>query len=230
MQERTALIYGLQRSATNYFQQLILKNYGHIRFLNDSYARCLPTHKHFRLYDEKAAICNEKYLNTFLYEDFGAFKSHVASLTGEACGIFLVCVKHPFSWYLSYGRHARKNGLSFFRKSTNSHYIIDYNLFYGKWMEFARQSPSEVMFLKYEDFIRDLPLALDQVEVCFRLEKSRETLENPVRVPMNKRFTHARKDFYNEERFLREIRPADRKVILDLLDGELLGDLGYALR
>jgi hypothetical protein len=229
MTERNALIFGLQRSATNYIQQLIRQNFKGIHFLNDDYARSLPTHKHFRLYDEKAAISNEKYLNLFHYKDFAAFKTHVTSLCEDEPGTFLVCVKNPFSWYLSYGKHARKNGLSYFRKSTNSHYIIEYNLFYGKWMEFSIQAPSEVLFLKYEDFIQDLPTAINKLALHFQLERSGELTNNPKKVPMNKRFTASKKAFYGKEKFMERISPADREVIMKLLDRDLLDALGYAL-
>lgn len=155
VKERAALLYGIQRSGTNYVQQIVLKNFQDIRFHNQQNSRCLPTHKHFRLYDEKSIIPDIRFSNAFTYRNFRDFKRHIGKMAGKEISIFFVCIKDPYSWYLSYKKHARKNKYVYLKKSLNSHYLIDYNLFYRKWYDFSVEAPDEVLFLKNEDLIED---------------------------------------------------------------------------
>lgn len=222
-----ALIYGMQRTASNYIEQLLVQNFTDLNFCNDSYSRCLPTHKHFRLYDEKAAIPQAKYLNSFTYNDFGDFRNHVEQISKRKIRIFIVTVKDPYSWYVSYQKFARKNGYVFFRKHVNSHFIVDYNLFYRKWFEFSIQAPDEVLFVKYEDILGDLDMSLERIRANFGIEKIRGSIVNPDKVFMSKRFSEERMKFYKQGEYLEMISQQDRDVIGNLLDAELMNFLKY---
>ncbi len=50
------MVYGLQRSGTNWLEKLIDLNFVDVSRENVGYARSLPLHKHFRLYDEMTFV------------------------------------------------------------------------------------------------------------------------------------------------------------------------------
>jgi hypothetical protein len=225
--ERSAMLYGIQRSGSNYTQQLLLRNFRNIRFYNRDISRCLPTHKHFRLYNEKAVIPSARYLNAFTYNNFAEFKQHVEQILEKEINAFLVCIKDPYSWYLSYKKHARKNKNTYFKRSPNSHYLIDYSLFYRKWLDFSMEAPAEVVILRYEDLIEDLEDSIKVIGEKFNLERSSHAVVNPTKVAMSKEFTQSRSSFYTEKKYLNLISKQEKSVIKHLLDPVLMSKLNY---
>jgi hypothetical protein len=221
------LIYGMQRTGSNYLKTLLTDNLKDLEVCNDGYSRCLPTHKHFRLYDEKAMILWEKYYNPYIYPGFGEFGKHVEELLETPVEHFLVSIKDPFSWYLSFIRHARKNRLTFFRKHVNSHFIIDYNLFYQKWYRFALESPDRVWIVRYEDVLDEPSKFVEEAAERFSLPWSPNEFVAPLKVHMSKRFTPGKRRFYQQKRYLDELGARDKAVISALLDKEVFGSLGY---
>lgn len=227
--EHSALLYGIQRSGSNYILQLLLRNFRNIRFYNQEISRCLPAHKHFRLYDEKSAIPDVRFFNTFTYSSFKDFKQHVEQIVEKEIDTFLVCIKDPYSWYLSYKKHARKNKVTYLKKSLNSHYLIDYNLFYRKWLDFSMEAPGEVMIVRYEDLIEDLEDTIKRVGEKFNLERSSHEIVNPAKVPMSKEFTQERSSFYKDKKYLKLISEQERSIIKHLLDPALISKLNYQI-
>lgn len=227
--EQAALLYGMQRTGSNYLQQVLLQNFKDLRFYNNAYARCLPSHKHFRLYDEKAIIPDPRFYNSFTYSRFEEFKEHAGKVSEREIRIFIVCIKDPYSWYLSYKKHARKNKFTYFKRSLNSHYLIDYNLFYRKWLDFSMEAPDEVLVFKYEDLIEDLEGSLLRIGKKFNLERSTEEIVNPAKVNMNRAFTTARSVYYKEKKYLDLISEQEKSVIRHLLDPELISLTGYQI-
>jgi hypothetical protein len=227
--EHPALLYGIQRSGSNYIQQLLLRNFENIRFYNQSFSRCLPTHKHFRLYNEKSAIPDARFYNTFFYNSFKDFREHAGQVAEREIKIFFVCIKDPYSWYLSYKKHARKNNLIHFKRSLNSHYLVDYNLFYRKWLDFSIEAPDNVVLIRYEDLIEDLNGSLQRIEEKFGLNRFSGSVDNPTKVHMSREFTRARSAFYREKKYLALISDRDKHVIQHLLDRELVSMLNYQI-
>jgi len=227
--EHTALLYGMQRTGSNFTQQVVLRNFQNIRFCNNDFARCLPVHKHFRLYDEKTVIPDIRYYNSFTYSKFGDFKNHVQQITGREINLFLVTIKDPYSWYVSYQRHARKNKYPYVKRSVNSHYIIDYNLYYRKWLDFSMEAPGEVLIVKYEDLIDDLEASIQKIGSTFNLTRSSEQVQAPGKVPMSRKFTSNRAAYYKDSKYLDLISEKEKYVIPQLLDKELLATMGYKI-
>lgn len=222
-----AILYGMQRTGSNYIEQLIVQNFKNVEFFNDNHSRCLPTHKHFRLYDEKSIIPSALYYNSFIYRDFTDFKKHVQQIVGQEIKLFVVIIKNPFSWYLSYKKHAKKNGYDFFKKSINSHYIIDYNLFYTKWISFFKQAPNDVLLVKYEDVLNELPSFLSNISKKFDLKMVSSKVHNPDKVRMSKRFSASEAAYYKKEKYINQITSQDKKVIMNLLDKDLISLYNY---
>ena len=152
------LLYGLQRSGTNFLEALVAANFvdgggdggGAARpaafwntralaFDNDAVPRTSPLHKHFRLFDDRAAIVPDDYRHELAL--VGADAARLDALARDAaialCAThaggdgaadgggaaacardtaawspqsYVVSVKHPFTWYRSYCRWARENG------------------------------------------------------------------------------------------------------------------------
>lgn len=227
-QEHAALLYGMQRTGSNYTQEVLLQNFQNIRFYNHV-SRCLPTHKHFRLYDEKAIIPDVRYYNSFTYKRFKDFKEHAELIAGREISLFIVTIKDPYSWYVSYKKHAKKNKYVYIKKSLNSHYIIDYNLFYRKWLDFSMEAPAEVLMVRYEDLISDLDVSLQRMGDKFDLDRSSEVSINPAKVSMSKTFTSRRATYYKNNKYLDLISERELSVIQHLLDKELLSSLNYQL-
>jgi len=222
-----AIMYGMQRTSTNYIEQLIIKNIQDVKILNTSLARCLPAHRHFRLYNEKFIIPDQQYYNSFIYEDFSSFKEHVEKSVGQEVKFFIVTVKDPFSWYLSYYSHARKNGYPMNRKTFNSHFVVDYNLFYRSWLTFKKQAPDEVLIVKYEDALDDLSLFLKNIISHFNLQSIPEDIINPQKVGMSKKFSSKKLLYYKQKKYMDLLSSQEKQIILNLLDDEILSLYDY---
>lgn len=221
------VLYGMQRASTNYTEQLIVKNFKGVKILKSSLARCLPDHTHFRLYDEKFIIPDQQYYNSFTYDKFSSFKAHVNEVSEQEVSYFIVTIKDPFSWYLSYCRHAKKNGFPMNRKTFNSHFIIDYNLFYRKWLDFKKQAPGEVLIVKYEDALTDLSGFLKRIAGFFGLDSTPENIINPQKVAMSKKFSAKKLEYYNQKKYLDLLSASDQKIIINLLDNDILSLYDY---
>ena len=218
---------GIQRSATNYFQQLVEKNLAEYTPVNDKYARCLPLHKHFRLHDHKFLIPEPKYYNTFHYPDFNSFHEHVKELSGREANKYLVTVKNPYSWYLSYDRFARKNDFYRSRKDLNSHFVFDYLHYYEKWADFSQEAPDKVKIIRYEDLIHDLSSAMNEVAEFTGLPPVFPAYENVEKVSMSRRFNASRLKYYKNQTYRELLPERDKKVINQILGEAFFNRLGY---
>lgn len=216
------LLYGLQRTSTNYINQLIVSNYGNTKFFNDHSSRFLPTHKHFRLYEDKFIIPSRQYYNSYYYNDFQAFRNHVERLANTEIKKFVIAIKHPYSWYLSFTKHAKKNGYELNKKGFNPHFIWDYNHFYLKWLNFKNESPEEIEIIKYEDVIDDVPKFLADFGKTIRRNPNSESIHNPSSVFMSKKFTTKKRKFYSEQRYMNLINEKDKIAICEILDEKIL--------
>ena len=217
-----ALIYGMQRTGTNYLETLIKKNFSTLEFCNIQYTRCLPGHKHFRLYDEKSLVPEPQYINDFRYSSFKEFKQHAEDNVGEKIERFVVVMKNPFSWYLSYLKHAKKNKYNVLKRAFNSHFMVDYNAFYAKWFKFQKEAPKEVIILRYEDTLEDLPRYLKELEQKLNVPKTSADIENPKNVGMSKTFTSDKLNYYKNQEFMKDLKEDEVKVIGQLLCEEIL--------
>ena len=227
--KKSAILYGMQRTGSNYVKQVLEQNFGNIEFFNNSFARCLPTHKHFRLYDEKVIIPDARYYNSFTYKGFREFKKHAEQVVGREIELFIVCIKDPYSWYISYKKHAKKNRFPYFRRSLNSHYIIDYNLFYEKWHAFYREAPAEVLILRNEDLLRDFDGKLREMADSYGLERVLGESVNPEKVHMSKKFTSERASYYRNSKYLDLFSEQELGIIQHLLDPGTFSELGYEI-
>jgi hypothetical protein len=221
--------YGLQRTGTNYVEFLIKKNFNNFVSLNNGATRSLPLHKHFRLYDDKSFIPTPEYMNNFNYSSFNEFDGHVKELTGEESFDYLVVTKEPVSWYISLCKFAKKNKWKILHhKHVDTRYLIDYNLFHEKWLDFANQS-NRITILRYEDFLSDLDASLDSVKETFQLQKKGSRYENLDKVPMSKKFNKKKRSFYKDKKYQELFDKNKRLIIKNILDKKVVEGLGYEM-
>lgn len=220
------LHYGLQRSGTNFLEQCLKQNY-RISFLNgnkDKWTRSSPLHKHFRLYNDKDIISDNKYQNKLTVNDFEEFEQSIEVVPD----FYLIISKDPYSWLLSYKDWAKKCNYP----DVHYHYIVEYNLFYGKWLEFS-QKTERIVFIRYIDLIEDTNAVLNQVEARMKLKKnllSRLFLKIPNKVSQSSRFKDDKRTYYMKEKYLKKYSNEDLSTVNSFLDPQVTSLLGYEIR
>ncbi len=219
------LHYGLQRSGTNFLESLLAKKY-HIEILNSNIQgirpdRSSPLHKHFRLYDEKDIVPEPKFTNELKINSLDAFEQ----LLEVVPDYYLIISKDPYSWFLSYSAWAKRSNWP----EVPYHYILEYNLFYGKWLEFSRQT-KRILFVRYIDLLRDPDVELYRLELEMHLKKKfLYMLRSSVvfKVPQSGDFSIDRRCYYLSEEYLQGYTKEGLQEINDLIDPEVLTRLGY---
>lgn len=230
---KNILLIGLQRSGTNFLETLIKDNITGFNFVNNVDHRSLPLHKHFRLYDEKIFIPESKYLNNFKYPNFHSFNTHVKQLLNkeEEEILYLVNTKEPYSWYISYNNLGKRmKWPTWDKKWLNAHYMIDYNLFYAKWLSFMEESDGKVMIVRYEDVLNDAASILQFLAQSWKLENKKEQIHLPDKVGMSKKFDKKRKSFYQSQSFMKELNSDQIMALSAHLDKDVISKLGYKLQ
>ena len=139
------LLYGLQRSGTNYLETLMNNNF-EVNFEMDHYTYSLPIHKHFRPYSKPWFFPHLPLLHDFHYDTFDEFDAHCKRLTQKDELNYIVISKEPYSWYLSFNRFAARVKMVYHmkKKDVNHHYLIDYSLYFEKWLKFMEQRPQNI--------------------------------------------------------------------------------------
>jgi hypothetical protein len=219
------LHYGLQRSGTNFLESLLAKKY-RVKFLNSNIDgirpdRSSPLHKHFRLYDEKDIVPEPKFRNDLKIASFIDFEK----LLEVVPDYYLIISKDPYSWYLSYTEWAKRSKW----EPVPYHYILEYNLFYAKWLEFSQQT-KKILFVRYIDLLRDPDEELKCLELEMHLQKKFLYMlrSNVVfKVPQSREFSIDKRSYYLSEQYLQSYTKEGLKEINDLIDPEVITRLGY---
>jgi hypothetical protein len=217
------ILYGLQRSGTNYLEAQLKKNFK-VTFLNNKKDRNSPLHKHFRLYDNKDAIPEPRYNNSFFFQDFISFECQLPI----SPDYYLIISKDPYSWLRSYEKWAKLCNW----QSPTHHYIVEYNLFYRKWIEFSYQT-NKIDFIRYIDLLADPVNVLDQLRISKELKRKTLTLflpKNPLRVPQSRKFTPQNFRYYKNEEYLYTYSDEELQKIDDLVDFQVFSFLGYEMK
>jgi hypothetical protein len=219
------LHYGLQRSGTNILESLLKKKY-RVQFLNKNKdglnpERDSPLHKHFRLYDEKDIIPEPQFRNEYKIASFNDFEKLLKVLPDY----YLVISKDPYSWFISYTNWAKKCNWP----PVPYHYIMEYNLFYAKWLEFSRQT-NRILFVRYIDLLRDPDAELHRLELTMQLKRK---LLFPLRssvifkVRQSGEFSIDRRSYYLNEQYFQSYTKEGLQEINDLINPDVITQLGY---
>jgi hypothetical protein len=214
------LHYGLQRSGTNYLETLLKKKY-QVRFLNSNKDRRSPLQKHFRLYDNKDIIPEPQYRNNIEIRYFDDFEHRLKVVPDY----YLIISKDPYSWYLSYNNWAKKCNWP----DVAHHYIMEYNLFYGKWLEFSRQT-NKVIFVRYVDLIGNTNEKINDLASSMGLRSKSFgwlTSSSIGKVNQSGQFTDDRITYYLKEKYLECYTEEKLQEINSFLDPQVISLLGY---
>lgn len=214
--ERKILLYGLQRSGTNFLESLVRLNFPGCHFVNGEVRNAID-HKHFRLYDNKAIIPEPQFLNHGQFSSFAEFEKQLP----EVPEVFLIMSKDPYSWLVSYNNWSRKNNWP----KPHYHYIEEYNLFYGKWMEFSK-STNKILFIRYVDLLQQPLEELKKIAALLHLPDP-EKLKTTKKVYASRKFTGSKKEAFLNNDHLQKISANDLNLINQKLDRQLLDFLGY---
>ncbi len=213
------LLYGLQRSGTNYLETLINLNYPNCIFLNGE-IRNEITHKHFRLYDNKKNIPEPQFNNTESFSHFTDFENALPQ--NKIPDLYIIVSKDAYNWFNSYVNWSKKNNW----KTPDYHYIEEYNLFYGRWMNFSKET-QKIIFIRYSDLLTEPLEVLNRIGVSINLSPLQK-LKTTKKVYASKRFTGNKKEEFLNKDYLKKISPDDLKSIGSKLDPELIKYLGYS--
>ncbi|WOI53614.1 hypothetical protein [Parvularcula sp. LCG005] len=214
------LIYGLQRSGTNFLHKIVSSQL-HVVIKNSDADRSHPRQKHFRIFDDKSRISATGYHNNKTYRDFNEFEAEFSS----APIAYLVISKDPYSWILSYKKWAKKCGWPEFSADP----IDDYVSFYGKWLQFAAQT-DKIFFVRYVDLLRDPTAAL--LPFAKRVEATTgksptKSLRRPVKVPQSPAYSLASDTVHLDKQYLLAYSTEDMISINAKLDHSVMDGLGY---
>ena len=223
----TILLYGIQRSGTNYLAELLRENFGEIVF-PQAQTRNEIIHKHFRLYDDKRFVPEPQYNNEAHFASFAEFDQAVSAHTGLANLPYLVITKNPYSWYLSICKWAKKCKWESFQPSSfNGDYMQDFVLFYEKWCRFAAEAPDRVHLLRYEALLEDREAALNQLMTKMTLQRLHTPYVDLKKVPMSRSFGFGRRKHYSREAFWEKLTAGEIDAITAALPTGLMEELGY---
>ncbi len=141
--------------------------------------------------------------------------------------VYVIISKDPYSWHLSYTRWGIKH-----KWPPSPHpYILEYNEFYRKWLEFSAET-DRIAFVRYIDLLKAPEEIMKHLQNTFNLNGTRE-ISPDVRirkVPMSRKFSKKRLNYYLEETYLEEF---SYKALIELnnhLDHEVAKQLGYTVR
>lgn len=205
--------YGLQRTGTNWVSSLLKTNFG-VNFQNGA-DRSSVLHKHTHKMFEMT---------------FDEFDQEVTNaLGGRRVDGYVVCVKHPHSWYVSFRKWCQKcKSPSFNAKGVNVEYIETYNRFYAKWIEYEEQYPERVIILRYESLIESLKPELDAFCARFQCNAGGGSYKNVTgRVPQSSEFTAASKASYLNEEWRKKLRGDEKDMLAAKTDTQVSETFGY---
>lgn len=95
------ILYGLQRSGTNYLETLLLNNFK-VDFANQNHSRISKKHKHFRFYSNKLnSYCSsEVNMNSYFHEK----ETNDFSFLSEDVEHYFFIYKEPVHWLVSFDK------------------------------------------------------------------------------------------------------------------------------
>ena len=214
------VIHGLERSGTGFCSELIIKNVKNAQVYQDA--------KHKPFAEERLT------------------KGPPWFYAGSNLIKYIICVKHPYSWFLSYERYHKKRCTGRIPGQTMltnicppgldnaTCYINTFNSLYSKWLSECSQL-YEYAVVRYEDMLEHPKASLDLL--CARLDLDRKSSFTEVNKYINNFSGYeelsdggfSRKDYYLEKKYLHDLSPEKKATIDRLIDKSLVHTLGYSL-
>jgi len=152
---------------------------------------------------------------------------------------YLITVKNPYAWFISYTQRftQRPEALGTIKET-----IELWNQLHKNWIALAKDNPLTII-VRYEDLIFDFHKTMVNIEHKLRLKKkdtelgrlfvdstnkmARRSDANWHMGQTNQRFDAS---YYMEEKYMQEFDPALLKIFREILDKDVVRDLGYGIR
>ncbi|MCS3670578.1 hypothetical protein GGQ21_001226 [Salinibacter ruber] len=217
------MLYGLQRSGTNFVQDTIERN---LRVWNKNidHPRNNPSHKHYRPYSEEC-FPTSQYVTR---NEPSNLKNLESIFNHEPPDYYVVVSKSPYSWLLSYEKWGRKCDWP----DPDHHYITEWNLFYGKWLEWGKSS-RKVVFVRYVDMLQDPKGEVERLQQ--RMGLTRRWISyiqrfTPGSVEQSPDFDASRRRYYLEHEYLNQYTDEKWDSLHAHLDTDVVQGLGYKIK
>lgn len=250
--------YGEIRTGTNYLRALLLRNFPQTQVLSYILGGKHHPPADFGLLWTEAQASDDlafTFVSTATYSQRGG-ASHPKDPTQQeelalrAPGIaeayatdalgFLVSIKHPYAWVVSAARfngwlhddeQLREWNLELVRDA-----CIGYNCNYRAWFALMQEYGSRARLVRYEELLADPARVLAEIAVQFGWQcpvvfKPVTAVVEPTswdHLPVEEAKEPFCPDYYREAAFMNVLSPAHRHLIDDVIDWELLHELGYA--
>lgn len=218
-------IYGLQRTGTNYISSLIEKNFENVKvFMNVGgwkHGNIIRYPNNKIMLQKTDKYTSNKYRNVNLVK---LFKENVN---------FIVTVKNPYTWILSYLNHYRLE-----KNKENIKEIVKlWNTRYSNYKKFIEKGTSYL--IKYEDVLENYLKILKEIMKKFHLKKSEKKfkpIKNKLKANVDSTIGVVKDEVFNKTEYY--INPEINKIfnkkeiktINYFLDKDLVSFYGYEIR
>jgi hypothetical protein len=211
---QTFTIKGLERSGTGFITNVLSKNLFNLTVVDDR--------KHLFLNGTKE-------VSRLAWESRSEYPNDT----------IILCVKNPYSWYISYFEYwnrdketrRRLEKHKYFCDRTHSCGMIKmWNVFYRSHLE----QPNQTFVIKYEDLLLQPKKVIDSISNKFSISKTRNFynieryINNYSGRQTNKDGSFSRKEYFLSKKYLEKIGLETINDIEESLDKELLDLLGYS--
>lgn len=213
--------FGIQRSGTNYLEQLVKINFSprSVLFLTNQ-LQC----KHHAV--DSAA--GKKWLDEHAKLQF------LRPLLREKKLHFTFNVRDPMSWSLGFLKHLkRKKHPRGKPKDPKEHafQIANMNRIYKNWRDFIEANSDRCVMIRFEDLLMDFRLILREIALQFGLT-FRDTDIRPVRQEVMaggkvSGKTYDRATYYLQKQYMKDLPKSVIDVILNETDWEVASYFGY---
>lgn len=141
---------------------------------------------------------------------------------------FLINIKNPYGWHLSYTKH--------WSKYKFPQYMRKWNDTHTEWVKFENKFPESTMFVRHEDALKDFKKELDKIKNKFNMIQSREkyiTVEDRLTTTTDTyKEKYSRKEYFENELYIDEIIKTHKKGLEDCrkdLSEDLMNRFGYRI-
>tara|TARA_Y100000588_G_C14055268_1_gene839063 strand:- start:146 stop:892 length:747 start_codon:yes stop_codon:yes gene_type:complete len=239
-------LYGVKRSCTNLVKLLFHDNFSNVTVLSNVLGWKHGNHPesvdwHGKDWDPPFSLSS-----TFSPLDFVSNDelSSIKQMYEEGRMKYVVCLKDPYSWLVSYSKYEARESLisrsvlSFkgINRKKLKEYISLWNDRHRNWSELLKNNPNATL-IRYEDILKDADSALNKIAIFFDLEKIDEVImpefnlsRNPEAVgelPKQENKSFNKKDYYLNKKYLEYFNQDDFNIIETAIDKELLSYFGY---
>ena len=218
-------IYGLRRTGTNYLQKLLVHNFEELLVLVDAFhwKHGLPRVITIDdvLYRTKDLTPKDWRSNTSKGPTKNMFLNNKMH--------YLLCVKDPYSWYLSICLWREIDPFPINKDKCEQ--LFQWNYMGQKYLDMVRERPygCSVSIINYESLLLNLDKVLGVIATQFELERNPVMWDSEANAYDGGSFMDKRK-FYASRKYIDMYASQDLELMNEFLDIRIMMALGYEIR